>query len=89
MLAHYEPETGPHRLAAAYAFGIAKNHPFVDGNKRTAFVAAYVFLRDNGWKFMAKQTEIVVSMLAVAAGSIAEVQFAEWLAKNSTQSDPS
>jgi death-on-curing protein len=87
MLAHYEPETGPHRLAAAYAFGIAKNHAFVDGNKRTGFLAAYVFLRANGWTFEAEQADVVVWMLGVAAGSISEQQLAEWLARNSTKSE--
>ncbi len=60
-------------LAAAYLFGIAKNHPFSDGNKRTAFVAAYVFLRMHGWQVEATQGEIIEFVLAVASGEIDEV----------------
>jgi death on curing protein len=60
-------------LAAAYLFGIAKNHPFSDGNKRTAFVAAYVFLRLHGWRVEATQGEIVEFVLSVASGEIDEV----------------
>lgn len=83
MLAHYQPETEVHRLAASYAFGIVKNHPFIDGNKRTGFLAAYVFLRENGWKFSAEQTQIVIRVLSLAAGSLSEEDFAGWLLKNS------
>ena len=78
MLVHYEPSTRAPELAAAYAYGILKNHPFIDGNKRTAFLAAYVFLRDNGLRFMADQTDIVVHMLGAAAGSVSEQRLAEW-----------
>ena len=59
-------------LAAAYLFGIAKNHPFSDGNKRTAFVAAYAFLWLHGWRVNATQGEIIEFVLAVAAGEIDE-----------------
>lgn len=60
-------------LAAAYLFGIAKNHPFSDGNKRTAFVAAYVFLRLHGFVVDATQGEIVEFVLGVASGEIDEI----------------
>jgi death on curing protein len=59
-------------LAAAYLFGIARNQPFSDGNKRTAFVAAYAFLRLNGFVIEANQAEIIEFVLAVAAGEIIE-----------------
>lgn len=59
-------------LAAAYLFGIAKNHPFSDGNKRSAFLAAYAFLRLNGYDFDATQGEVVTLVLGVAAGEIDE-----------------
>jgi death on curing protein len=59
-------------LAAAYLFGIARNHPFSDGNKRTAFVAAYAFLRLNGYVVEASQAEVIAFVLAVAAGEIIE-----------------
>ena len=61
-----------YELAAANLFGIARNHPFSDGNKRTAFVAAYVFLRLQGYKVEATQGQIIAFVLAVAAGEIDE-----------------
>ena len=66
-------------LAAAYAFGIAKAHAFVDGNKRTAFVTAIGFLRMNGQAFRAAQTEIVRQMEDLASGALSEEGFADWL----------
>jgi death on curing protein len=70
-------------LAAAYAFGIIRNHPFVDGNKRTGFLAAYVFLDLNGWELMAHEDETVAAVLALAAGEMQEDGFSEWLKTNS------
>jgi death on curing protein len=66
-------------LAAAYAFGISRNHAFIDGNKRTGFVAAELFLRLNGFVFSASDADCVLTMLAVAAGDITEEAFATWL----------
>ena len=66
-------------LAACYGVGIAKNHPFVDGNKRTAFVAVELFLTLNGWKLNASDPDAVLAMLAVATGKIDETGFAEWI----------
>ena len=66
-------------LAAAYAVGIAKNHAFVDGNKRTAFVAAVVFLERNGVHFNASEAEATIAMLRVAASSMTEKRFVRWL----------
>ena len=65
-------------LAAAYAFGIAKNHPFVDGNKRTAFMTLFTFLLVNGQRLHAPQAEAVVTMLGVADGSVSEADLAAW-----------
>jgi death-on-curing protein len=65
-------------LAAAYAYGISRNHGFLDGNKRTAFVVAYVFLLDQGYELIASDQEAVTTMLAVAAGEISEVELAVW-----------
>lgn len=65
-------------LAASYAVGIAKNHPFLDGNKRTAFVAAYVFLERNGFALEADELETVIAMTGVAAGTIREVDLTRW-----------
>lgn len=66
-------------LAAAYGFGIARNHPFIDGNKRTAFVAVELFLDLNGFKLAADDAACVLTMLAVAAGQMDEATFARWL----------
>jgi death-on-curing protein len=66
-------------LAAAYAFGIISNPPFVDGNKRTGFVAAYAFLYLNGWELMAAEAEVVATVLALAAREMDEAGFSHWL----------
>jgi death-on-curing protein len=66
-------------LAACYALGIARNHPFVDGNKRTAFVALEVFLRLNGSVLTAGDAEAVVVMLAMAAGELPDEEFIGWV----------
>jgi len=69
-------------LAASYAYGIARNHPFIDGNKRTAFVAATLFLRLNGQQFHPEQAEAAVVFLRLAAGKFSEAELAEWLRRN-------
>lgn len=66
-------------LAAAYGYGLAKNHPFIDGNKRTAFVAVELFIDCNGHALVAEDADCVLTMLAVAAGTLDEAQFADWL----------
>ncbi len=66
-------------LAAAYAFEIARNHPFIDGNKRTAFVACELFLALNGAELVASDADCVMGMLALAAGKTDEVAFSEWI----------
>jgi len=65
-------------LAAAYAFGLARNHPFVDGNKRAAAVVAETFLALNGHALAATDAELVVAILALAAGELAEDELADW-----------
>ena len=70
-------------LAAAYAYGIIRNHPFADGNKRTGFLAAYVFLHSNGWERRAREAEAVHVVLALAAGEMDEPGFSNWLENNS------
>ena len=75
----YEPATDLPRLAADYAFGIARNHPFRDGNKRTAFLAAVVYLGLNGLVFEASDEEVAETMLLVAAGDLQEEDIAVWL----------
>jgi death-on-curing protein len=66
-------------LAAAYGVGLAKNHAFVDGNKRVAFLSVGLFLALNGYRLQATQAEATLTMLAVAAGSLDEAGFAAWL----------
>ena len=70
-------------LAASYAFGLAKNHPFIDGNKRTAFVTAVLFLELNGLHFCAEEADAAVRTLALAAGEMTEAEYAAWLKANS------
>jgi death-on-curing protein len=77
-LAHYgAPDVAD--LAAAYGYGLARNHPFIDGNKRTAFVAVELFLDLNGVSLQAEDADCVLTMLSVAAGSLSEAAFADWL----------
>ena len=66
-------------LAAAYAFGIAKNHPFVDGNKRVAFVASVTFLELNGWQFVATEEDAAIAFLGLAGGKATEQDLSGWL----------
>jgi death-on-curing protein len=69
-------------IAAAYAFGIVRDHPFVDGNERTAFLTAYVFLRLNGLDLVADEIGATTSMLALASGEMTQAEFATWLGDN-------
>lgn len=66
-------------LASSYAFGLAKNHPFLDGNKRTSYVTAVVFLRLNGFDIDADEAARIQIWLDLAAGEMTEEQFTEWL----------
>lgn len=75
----YDPEAGLFRLAAAYAAGIVRNHPFADGNKRAAFVAAAVFLELNGVRTDLPEGEAIAAMLDLAAGDLPEEGLAAWL----------
>ena len=74
------------QLAAAYAFGIARNHPFVDGNKRTAAVVAETFLTLNGHALTATDAELVVAILALAAGELSEEELADWFRRRLAKS---
>jgi death on curing protein len=69
-------------LAAAYAYGIARNHPFIDGNKRTALVASFSFLYLNGYKVATSQAENVTVFLQLASGTLTEDGLAAWFRKN-------
>jgi death on curing protein len=74
-------------LAAAYAYGIIRNHPFIDGNKRTGFLAAYVFLNINGWELMLSEAEAINAVLALAAGEMDEPYFSNCLKNKSVKND--
>ena len=76
MATYGEPDAAA--LAAAYAYGIARNHPFVDGNKRLAAVVSETFLVLNGYEFAATDAEIVVAFVALAAGELSEMEMADW-----------
>ena len=70
-------------LAASYVFGVVKNHPFIDGNKRTGFMLGAGFLERNDYEFHASEAEAAVRTLALAAGEMSEVEYAAWLKANS------
>jgi death-on-curing protein len=75
-------------LAAAYGSGISQNHPFVDGNKRAAFLSVGLFLALNGYRLVATQAEATVAMLALAAGELDEAEFAGWLRRHAEPRRP-
>ena len=76
---HYSADSNLSRLAAAYAAGICQNHPFIDGNKRTAWVVCAVFLELNGRAVLVSQEEVVEMMVSIAGNTISEEGFALWL----------
>jgi death-on-curing protein len=78
----YGPPSMP-ELAAAYAFGLVRNHPFVDGNKRIGFATAVLFLELNGYRFAASEIDATVQTLGLAAHDLDEGHYAAWLASNS------
>lgn len=77
LAAYGDPDAAA--LAAAYGFGLARNHPFVDGNKRTAFVAVELFLALNGEELIADDVQCVLTMLQLAGGELDEAAFAAWI----------
>jgi death-on-curing protein len=81
LLAYAQPRPDLAALAAAYAYGIARDHPFVDGNKRTALVAARTFLLLNGVNLEASQDEKYLTFLQLAQGTLTEEQLADWIRK--------
>ena len=82
---HYESKVDLAALAAAYAFGLSRSHPFRDGNKRVAFVVMVVFLELNAWSFEAQESEVVRAMVALAEGSLGEKELADWVRTHSTK----
>jgi death-on-curing protein len=81
----YKPGVTIAELAASYAFGLAKNHPFVDGNKRAAFLSIGLFLGINGYRLQADQVDAIQTMLALASGALKEEVLAAWIARNATK----
>jgi death on curing protein len=81
----YKPDNSLFDLAAAYSFGIARNHPFVDGNKRTAFMSGALFLEINGYQLTASEPDVVITFQTLAAGSIKEKKLAQWFMLNSAE----
>lgn len=82
LRAYGDENTDIPELAAAYAFGIARNHPFVDGNKRTAYVTCRTFLVINGWDMVGSLEERYVAFVSMAAGEMDEKAFTEWLRRH-------
>jgi death-on-curing protein len=80
LMEYGEPDNAA--LAAAYAYGIARNHPFVDGNKRTAAVVSETFISLNGHALAANDAELVVAMQALAAGELSEAELADWFRRH-------
>lgn len=83
LTAYEDPDIAS--LAAAYGFGLAKNHPFVDGNKRAAFLAVGLFLALNGYRLSASQLDATKAMLGVTAGEVSEPDFAAWIRAHSAK----
>jgi len=69
-------------LAASYALGVVKNHPFIDGNKRTGFMAAYTFLGKHQWELVASEPDATLETLRLAANDCSETEYAAWLKRN-------
>lgn len=82
----YEPDVDLADLAAAYAFGLVRDHPYVDGNKRIALIAMVAFLDLHGVELVATDVEVVLTMLAAAAGDPDERELAAWIRSHSTRS---
>jgi death on curing protein len=83
LFAYSDPPAALLQLAASYAFGLAKNHAFVDGNKRTAFVVCLSFLRQNGIVLVASQEARYLTFYALASGELNEAELASWLEQHS------
>ena len=74
-------------LAALYAAGVVKNHPFIDGNKRTGFILSELFLNANGWWLDASDEDVIASVLLLASGEWDERSYAVWLRENASKAD--
>ncbi len=85
LAAYGEPDI--FELAASLLFGMAKNHPFVDGNKRTAFLSAYVFLGVNGWELNSDESEAAAIVFDLAGGQVSEEELCLWIREKSTPTE--
>ncbi|MDB5315863.1 MAG: death-on-curing family protein [Rhodospirillales bacterium] len=83
LVAYGTPDTAA--LAASLGFGIARNHPFIDGNKRTAYVAVETFMALNGWRLLASDADCVITFVGLAIGDLVEDALATWLRDNSVE----
>jgi len=83
---HYGQQTDLPELAASYAFGLVRNHPYRDGNKRIGFLAMVTFLGINGYTFEATDAEVLTTFVALAAGEVPEAQLANWVRGRSRRS---
>ncbi len=81
-LAHYNEEADIADLAASYAYGLAKNHPFVDGNKRAAFLSIGLFLGINGYRLTATPVDAIKTILAMASSNMSEEELGSWIREN-------
>jgi death-on-curing protein len=88
QLLSYEPDADLAALAAAYGYGLARNHPYNDGNKRVAFVVMAVFLGLNGLDITASEADVVTTIVALAAGKIDEETLADWLRLHTVKRRP-
>jgi death-on-curing protein len=79
----YGEASGIVELAAAYGSAIARNHPFIDGNKRVALMTGFIFLEMNGWQLVATEVDAVDAMVRLAVGSMSEKALADWIRTNS------
>ena len=84
----YEEDVTLPRLAASYAFGIARNHAFVDGNKRTALVVSVLFLNLNGWDLVASPEDLYLTFLHLADGSLSEQELTAWFTRHAVALSP-
>ena len=85
QLLSYTPDADIAALTAAYGYGLARNHPYNDGNKRVAFVVMAVFLGLNGLEFTASEAEVVTTIVALAAGQVDEETLADWIRLHTTK----
>jgi death on curing protein len=81
----YDPEVDPAALAAAYGYGLARNHPYNDGNKRVAFVVMAVFLALNDCELVASETDVVTTIVALASGELGEETLEDWIRRHITK----